>query len=105
MPRPVYWRYFRIGRVGEISLIGFVLLMSAILGGQYVQETPALAALFTFTGTELSWMLSGARCFGIRKSASIQDHLRASSPMILNRRTAPGLPGAVYCLLFARTTP
>jgi carbon starvation protein len=55
----VYSRYFRVGRVGEVSLIGFVLLMLAIFGGQLVQENPALAPMFTFTGTELTWMLIG----------------------------------------------
>jgi carbon starvation protein len=55
----LYSRYLRVGRIGEISLIGFVLLMGAILGGQYVQESPTLAPLFTFTGTELTWMLIG----------------------------------------------
>ncbi|HEY0585999.1 MAG TPA: carbon starvation CstA family protein [Pseudoduganella sp.] len=55
----VYSRYIRVGRVGEVSLIGFVLLMLAIFGGQWVQENPALAPMFTFTGTELTWMLIG----------------------------------------------
>ena len=55
----VYSRYFRVGRVGEVSLIGFILLMAAIFGGQYVQENAALAPLFTFTGKELTWMLVG----------------------------------------------
>ncbi|MBJ7314370.1 carbon starvation CstA family protein [Rugamonas sp. CCM 8940] len=55
----VYSRYIRVGRIGEISVIGFVLLMAAIFGGQLVQENPALAPMFTFTGTELTWMLIG----------------------------------------------
>jgi carbon starvation protein CstA len=55
----VYSRYLRVGRIGEVSVIGFVLLMLAIIGGQYVQENPALAPMFTFTGTELVWMLVG----------------------------------------------
>ena len=55
----VYSRYIRVGRVGEVSLIGFILLMAAIFGGQYVQENAALAPMFTFTGTELTWMLIG----------------------------------------------
>jgi carbon starvation protein len=55
----VYTRYLRPGRIGEISLIGFVLLMLAIVGGQYVQEHPVLSAMFTFTGKELTWMLIG----------------------------------------------
>ncbi|MES2077452.1 MAG: carbon starvation CstA family protein [Pseudomonadota bacterium] len=55
----VYSRYIRVGRIGEISVIGFILLMGAIFGGQLVQENPALAPMFTFTGTELTWMLIG----------------------------------------------
>src|SRR5438034_5725428 len=55
----VYTRYIRVGRIGEVSLIGFVLLMLAILGGRYVQEIPVLAAMFTFSGKELTWMLIG----------------------------------------------
>ncbi|HEX8606837.1 MAG TPA: carbon starvation CstA family protein [Pseudoduganella sp.] len=55
----VYSRYIRVGRIGEVSIIGFVLLMLAIVGGQYVQEHEALAPLFMFTGTELTWMLIG----------------------------------------------
>jgi carbon starvation protein len=55
----VYSRFIRVGRVGEVSVIGFILLMAAIFGGQYVQENAALAPMFTFTGTELTWMLIG----------------------------------------------
>jgi len=55
----VYTRYIRPGRIGEVSIIGFVLLMGALLGGQYVHESPVLSAMFTFTGKELTWMLIG----------------------------------------------
>jgi len=55
----VYTRYVRVGRIGEVSIIGFVLLIGAIFGGQIVQENPALAPMFTYTGTELTWMLIG----------------------------------------------
>jgi carbon starvation protein len=55
----VYSRYIRVGRIGEVSIIGFILLMAAIFGGQYVQENAALAPMFDFTGTELTWMLIG----------------------------------------------
>ncbi|QJD92263.1 carbon starvation protein A [Duganella dendranthematis] len=55
----VYSRFIRVGRIGEVSIIGFILLMGAIFGGQYVQENAALAPMFTFTGTELTWMLIG----------------------------------------------
>jgi carbon starvation protein CstA len=55
----VYSRFIRVGRIGEVSLIGFVLLMLAIIGGQYVHDSPTLAPMFTFTGTQLTWMLIG----------------------------------------------
>lgn len=55
----VYTRYIRPGCIGEVSLIGFALLMMAIVGGQYVQEIPILAALFTLSGEQLTWMLIG----------------------------------------------
>lgn len=55
----VYTRYIRPGKVGEVSLIGFVLLMLSIIGGQYVQEIPAMATRFTFTGEQLAWLLMG----------------------------------------------
>jgi carbon starvation protein len=55
----VYSRYIRPGKVGEISIIGFVLLMASILLGGQVAQDETLSAMFTFTGTELSWMLIG----------------------------------------------
>ena len=53
----VYLRYIRPGRIGEVSVIGFVLLMLAIYGGQVVHESPEWAPLFTFDGKALTWML------------------------------------------------
>ncbi len=53
----VYLRYLRPGRIGEVSLIGFVLLMLAIFGGQAVSQSPEWAPLFTFDGKALTWML------------------------------------------------
>jgi carbon starvation protein len=55
----IYSRFIRVGRIGEISLIGFVLLMLAILGGQMVHDSPTWGPAFTFTGTQLTWMLIG----------------------------------------------
>ena len=55
----VYLRYLRPGRIGEVSVIGFVLLMLAIFGGQAVSQNPEWAALFTFDGKGLTWMLIG----------------------------------------------
>jgi len=53
----VYLRHLRPGRIGEVSVIGFVLLMLAIIAGQWVHESPAWAPLFTYDGTALTWML------------------------------------------------
>jgi len=55
----IYSRYIRVGRIGEVSLIGFVLLMLAIVGGQWVHDSPTWGPMFTFTGTQLTWMLIG----------------------------------------------
>ena len=55
----IYLRYIRPGRIGEVSVIGFVLLMLAILGGQAVSQNPAWAPMFTFEGRTLTWMLVG----------------------------------------------
>jgi carbon starvation protein len=40
----VYIRFIRPGRVGEMSIIGALLLLAALIGGRGVSETPALAA-------------------------------------------------------------
>jgi len=55
----VWMRHIRPGAIGEASAVGFVLLMLAILGGQWVAADPAWAAAFTFTGTQLCWLLIG----------------------------------------------
>jgi len=55
----IYLRYIRPGRIGEISLVGFVLLMGAIIGGQWVHESPTLAPLFSFDAISLTWLLIG----------------------------------------------
>ncbi|MET0208799.1 MAG: carbon starvation CstA family protein, partial [Burkholderiaceae bacterium] len=55
----IYLRYIRPGRIGEVSIIGFVLLMLSIIGGQWVHESPSLAPLFTYDGKALTWMLIG----------------------------------------------
>ncbi|WP_323119060.1 carbon starvation CstA family protein [Burkholderia alba] len=55
----VYTRYIRPGRIGEVSIIGFIGLMAAISYGQVVHDSPTLAAWFTFSGTQLTWILIG----------------------------------------------
>ncbi|VVD63304.1 carbon starvation CstA family protein [Pandoraea terrigena] len=55
----VYTRYIRPGRIGEVSIIGFVMLMAAIYFGQNVHDSATFAPLFTFDGKQLTWMLIG----------------------------------------------
>ncbi|AWN34346.1 carbon starvation CstA family protein [Methylobacterium radiodurans] len=55
----VYTRYIRPGKIGEVSIIGFVLLMAAIIYGQNVAASPVWGPAFTFTGTQLCWLLIG----------------------------------------------
>jgi carbon starvation protein len=54
-----YLRFIRPGQVGEVSLIGLVLLMAAIIFGQQVAESQYWAPLFTMTGKELVWLVIG----------------------------------------------
>jgi carbon starvation protein CstA len=55
----LYLRYFRPGRIAEVSIIGFVLLMAAIIFGGDVAAHPVWGPRFTFSGTALTWMLIG----------------------------------------------
>ena len=55
----VYTRFIRPGKIGEISVIGFILLMLAIVYGGDVAHSPTLAPLFTFQGITLAWILIG----------------------------------------------
>jgi carbon starvation protein len=53
----VYLRYLRPGKIMEVSLIGFVLLMAAIIGGGAVAGTEWGASLFTLDKVTLAWAL------------------------------------------------
>ncbi len=50
----VYLRYLRPGRVRECSAIGFVLILLAVFGGQWVSQSQVLAPLFTWTAMTLA---------------------------------------------------
>lgn len=52
-----YMRWLRPGRVAEASMLGLVGLILAIVGGQYVAVSPALAAWFTLRPATLCWIL------------------------------------------------
>jgi carbon starvation protein len=53
----IYGRFVRPGRIGEMSAIGLVLLIAALLYGRTVAETPALAHYFTFSGPVLALLI------------------------------------------------
>ncbi|NWA26687.1 carbon starvation protein A [Pseudomonas gingeri] len=55
----IYMRYIRPGRIGEISIVGVLLLLGSIwLGGQIAAD-PVWAKAFSFTGVQITWMLVG----------------------------------------------
>ncbi|MGA2262137.1 MAG: carbon starvation CstA family protein [Acidobacteriota bacterium] len=53
----IYLRFLRPGKVLETSLLGFVLVMAAVIGGQYVAGIPMLARLFTFDARHLALLI------------------------------------------------
>ncbi|MBF6210796.1 carbon starvation protein A [Nocardia puris] len=55
----VYLRYLRPGRVGEVSAIGLVLLLLAIVSGGWVAETDWGTDWFTLSRTTIAWLLIG----------------------------------------------
>ena len=55
----VYSRYLRPGRIAEMSVIGFILLMASIVYGGDIAASPVWGPLFTFDGKQLTWMLVG----------------------------------------------
>jgi len=55
----IYMRYIRPGKIGEISLIGVVLLIVVIWLGGKVGAHEYWGPAFTFSGTQITWMLVG----------------------------------------------
>ncbi|MGA4690418.1 carbon starvation CstA family protein [Rhodococcus sp. AB351] len=53
----VYLRYLRPGKVAEVSLIGVVLLLVAIIAGGWVAETDWGADWFTLSPVTISWLM------------------------------------------------
>lgn len=53
----VYLRYLRPGRITEVSIIGFVLLIAAIVAGGWVASTPWGAEMFTLDRTTIAWAI------------------------------------------------
>jgi carbon starvation protein len=55
----IYSRFIRPGRIAEMSALGAALLLFALVMGQTVSQTPALAAWFDLSGGTLSLMIIG----------------------------------------------
>jgi carbon starvation protein len=53
----VYLRRIRPGKVLEVSALGFVLVLAAIWGGQYVSQNEVLAKIFTFSAPTLAILI------------------------------------------------
>jgi carbon starvation protein len=55
----VYSRFIRPGRLAEMSAIGGILLLAALIGGRSVSETPALADFFSLPASTLALIIIG----------------------------------------------
>ncbi len=53
----VYLRFLRPGKVLETSLMGLLLVLAAVVGGQYVARSATLGAWFTFDARSLALMI------------------------------------------------
>lgn len=54
-----YLRFLRPGRVAEVSLLGFALLMLAVAAGNWVAETPWGTAWLNLSPVTVSWLIVG----------------------------------------------
>lgn len=52
----IYTRYIRPGKIGEISIVGFILLMCAIVFGEDVAKS-SYAHFFDLDGVQLTWAI------------------------------------------------
>lgn len=50
----LYLRYWRPGKVLEVSVLGFLLVLASIFGGEWVAHHPALGPMFTLSGLALA---------------------------------------------------
>ncbi|MFU8926374.1 carbon starvation CstA family protein [Acinetobacter puyangensis] len=53
----IYMRYIRPGKIAEVSIIGFVLMMLGIVYGGHIAADPYWGPFFTLSGTQLTWAL------------------------------------------------
>ncbi|AWI33564.1 carbon starvation CstA family protein [Helicobacter apodemus] len=53
----IHMRFLRPGRIGEASIIGFVLLILALIYGSEVAASPTLSAFFTLSPVSLTYVI------------------------------------------------
>ncbi|QWT45192.1 carbon starvation CstA family protein [Azospira inquinata] len=53
----IYCRFIRPGKIGEMSVIGFVLLMLALIYGGDIAKSPTFGPWFTLNGETLAWAM------------------------------------------------
>lgn len=53
----VYMRFIRPGKIAEVSIAGFILLILSIVFGENVARSEVLAPIFTLNGENLAWAL------------------------------------------------
>ena len=59
MAMGAYTRWIRPGRIGEVSILGLIGLLAAIVYGQAIAQSPVWGPIFTFTPVQLCWILIG----------------------------------------------
>ena len=55
----IHMRFLRPGKIGEASIIGFVLLILALFYGQEVAANPTLSSFFTLSPITLTYIMIG----------------------------------------------
>lgn len=53
----IYLKYLRPGKVLETSILGFILVMLSVVGGQWVSRTPSIAGYFTLSASLLAVLI------------------------------------------------
>ena len=53
----IYLRRLRPGKVLEVSVLGFILVLFAIWGGQWASQNPTMTHIFTLSGTTLALLI------------------------------------------------
>jgi carbon starvation protein len=55
----IYGRYLRPGKVAEMSILGFILLMMALVFGRDISESSTFAPYFTYSAEQLALIIIG----------------------------------------------